>query len=260
MTPTWILETHPEFNAAESLVPFVKSFVWLKPAAKPWDRTWPKVEFPCVAFGTIRTIQALQRFAPLSAAVFDDWAALKCSNYLRYLYDLLGRKTVIVPLKALKQVNLAPLLGETLFVRPDTNDKRMPGVVLTQDQLQSYIANYAPEQGDELVVVSEVVNLGKEYRCFCRDGEVFAHSSYPDEPFEPAPEAVLNFAREVAKRLMGVLPSNMLSVDVAQSSDQIRLVEIGGVNSWGLYGADRQNFVEKMEAEALEVYEESMGQ
>ncbi|WP_301316695.1 ATP-grasp domain-containing protein [Nocardia amikacinitolerans] len=41
------------------------------------------------------------------------------------------------------------------------------------------------EHRNELVVVSEVVNFEREYRCFCRNGRFFCGSAYPIEPYLP---------------------------------------------------------------------------
>ncbi|MGW4632146.1 hypothetical protein [Nocardia sp. NPDC004415] len=43
----------------------------------------------------------------------------------------------------------------------------------------------------------------------------------------------------------------MLTVDVGVGPDgTLRLVELGGVNSWGIYGSDVTEFIAAMEAEA----------
>lgn len=42
----------------------------------------------------------------------------------------------------------------------------------------------------------------------------------------------------------------MLTIDVAVGANGLKLVEVGGVNSWGVYGADPRAFIEAMEAEA----------
>lgn len=44
----------------------------------------------------------------------------------------------------------------------------------------------------------------------------------------------------------------MITVDVGIDPDGIvRLVELGGVNSWGIYGSNVGDFIAAMEAEAL---------
>ncbi|WP_218025098.1 hypothetical protein [Nocardia jejuensis] len=45
----------------------------------------------------------------------------------------------------------------------------------------------------------------------------------------------------------------MVTVDIGiDTGDVLRLVEIGGVNSWGIYGSKVSDFIAAMEAEALD--------
>jgi hypothetical protein len=43
----------------------------------------------------------------------------------------------------------------------------------------------------------------------------------------------------------------MVTVDVGIEAGSLRIVEIGGVNSWGIYGSNVKTFIEVMESEAL---------
>ena len=99
--------------------------------------------------------------------------------------------------------------------------------------------------------MSEVVPFDVEYRCFCRNGAFFCGSSYPEAPYQPVPEDVREFAERVAKKLLAADGMNMVTVDVGVGEGRLRLVEIGGVNSWGIYGSDVAAFIEAMEAESL---------
>jgi hypothetical protein len=259
---TWLLELDPDFPGPERVLEghlrARSSGVILLDPGPPWAPRWPQVDGPLVAYGTMRTLRRLQQHRPLSRAVFDDYPSLRCSVYYRHVYDLLGRDAVLVPLAALAHLDLARRFGDRFFVRPESNYKLFPAQIVGSAGARAFV-DLQREHATELVVVSEVVDLGEEFRCFCRDGEVFAHSSYPAEPWGPAPAGVQRFAAEAAARLRGVTPSGMLTIDVARAADgRLRLVEIGGVNSWGVYGADLPAFVAAMEAEAREVWEEDM--
>ncbi|HEU4535134.1 MAG TPA: ATP-grasp domain-containing protein [Polyangiaceae bacterium] len=256
--PVWLLEFDPDFPGPALVAPHVEAHVVLGPR-RPWDDEWPEVAPPFVAYGTMRTLRAMQRRPGLSAAVFDHYPSLRCSSYYRAVYDLLGRVAYILPLGGLPHARLERAFGARAFVRPDTNDKRLAAQPLDTARVAEFVELYR-EHRDELVVVSEFVELGDEYRCFCRDGRAFCHSSYPAEPYRPAPPEVVAFAERAAARLAAVVPSRMLSVDVAAGAGgALRLVEVGGVNSWGLYGGDPRAFVAAMEAEALELDAERRG-
>jgi hypothetical protein len=253
---TWLIELDPDFPGPEQLLSSGEiESVLLEPSERPWDVRWPEVEPPFVAYGTMHTLLRLARHPTLGPSVFDHFPSLRCSAYYRKLYDLLRREAFIVPMSALRHVDLERHFGGAVFVRPETNFKLFPAGIIQTHEADRLLSLF-PEHHDELVVISEVVEMGQEYRCFCRDGRVFCHSSYPQEPYHPAPPEVVAFAEQVAARLRGDVPSGMLSVDVSVSGAGLRLVEVGGVNSWGVYGADIRAFVAAMEAEAREVDEE----
>jgi hypothetical protein len=202
-----------------------------------------------VGYGTMRTMTRLRRHPTLGAAVLDDYERLRCSSYLRATYPFLGRVAVILPLAGLAYAGLERLFGERVFVRPDSNFKLFASRVLAVRDVESCDAEQAGHC-DELVVVAAVVELGPEYRCFFRRGTPIGSSSYPTLPYAAAPAEILAFAAQVARTLPDI---PMISVDVAVGPDgRLRLVEIGGVNSWGLYGVDPDAFIAALEAEATE--------
>lgn len=219
------------------------------PRVAPGLETWPDVEGPLVGYGTMRTMTRMRR-SKLTRAVFDDYATLRCSSYYGAIYDLLGRAALLIPMSALGHLDLGRHLGEQVFIRSDSNYKLFPGEIVETAHAARFLDQYA-EHRDELVVVAEVIALGDEYRVFCRRGQMFCHSSYPVEPYLPAPPEVMAFAEAAARSLARVVPSEMLTVDVAVGSDRLRTVEVGGVNSWGIYGSDLDAFIAAMVAEGL---------
>ncbi|MFJ9743841.1 ATP-grasp domain-containing protein, partial [Streptomyces sp. NPDC101166] len=133
--------------------------------------------------------------------------------------------------------------------------KLFPAGVHAIEELDSWLQTY-DQYRDELVVVSDVVTFEQEYRCFCRNGRFVCGSSYPVEPYLPVPNEVRDFAETAAARLL-VHGSTMVTVDVGVGPDgELRLVELGGVNSWGIYGSNVADFISAMEAEAVARAEE----
>lgn len=216
---------------------------------------WPELEGPLVGYGTMFMMTRLSGQAGLGHAVFDDYPRLRCSSYYRWLYDLLDRVAVIVPFTALSYLPLERLFGPRVFLRSDSNYKLFPAGVHDLATLPSWLDLYQAHR-EELVVLSEPFEISAEYRCVCRDGRYVCGSSYPEPPFLPVPAAVVEFAEAAAQRLLNQGLA-MCTIDVA-SGDKLRLVEAGGVNSWGLYGASLDDFIAAMEAEALRVYEETV--
>ncbi|MGW2662246.1 hypothetical protein ACWCW7_14880 [Nocardia tengchongensis] len=67
----------------------------------------------------------------------------------------------------------------------------------------------------------------------------------------PVSDRVRGFAETVAARLL-TRGATMVTVDVRVSPDgALRLVELGAVNSWGIYGSNVAEFIAATEAEAL---------
>ncbi len=246
--PRWILDLHPDFPGSAAVAARVPSPVLVTQEDAVLGR-FPPVELPAVGYGTMRTMMQLMRTPSLANAVFDDYPALRCASYYRAIYDLLGRTCVLVPFTALALLPLEKMFGSAFFVRPDTNYKLFPATILTAATLGPWVQAYA-HHADELVVVSEVVTFISEYRCFCRNGSFVCGSSYPAQPYAPVPDEVRSFAEQVAARLMD-RGLTMVTVDVGVGQGRMRVVEVGGVNNWGIYGADVDAFITMMEAEAL---------
>lgn len=251
---TWILELTPEFTDPELLTKHVQQCVTLEYSGINF-RNWPQVQGPAVAFGTFRCLTQMQRNPDLCNFIFDDYAQLTCTNYYRHLYRYLGRLAFIVPMSALPHMALEPVFGNSVFIRPDSNKKTFEAEVVALNAMEKYLRSHQ-QHHDELVILSEVLQIDREFRCFCRNGKVFAHSSYKEEMYAPAPLEVLAFAEEIAAHTLQTLGINMLTIDVAVCGDALKLIEIGGVNSWGFYGCDIKRFVEVMEAEARERFAE----
>ncbi|WP_405179261.1 ATP-grasp domain-containing protein [Nocardia sp. NBC_01377] len=252
MRPRWIIDVHEEFPGSAIVAAALDDALIVEPHDVMMGR-WPVVEEgrAIVGYGTMLTMTRLRRVSRLGDAVFDDYPTLRCSSYYRHVYDLLGRTAVLVPFSAVPRLPLRRMFGgDRVFLRSDTNYKLFPAGVHAIAELERWLQLYDGYR-DELVVVSEVVTFEREYRCFCRDGRFVCGSSYPIEPYLPVPDHVRVFAETAAARMLAQ-GSTMITVDVGVGHDGVlRLVELGGVNSWGVYGSNVADFIAAMEAEAL---------
>lgn len=250
----WLVDLHPDFPASGIVLEHLKQHH--KPDPIVIDRRevmlgkWPDTEDWIVGYGTMFTMTRLLRHPSLGTAIFDDYLGLRCSKYYSYIYHYLGRSFLFAPFGVLPHLPLHKMFGDRVFVRPDSNYKLFPATVLTTDQLTQWVKTYAQHQ-HELAVVSEVVSFEAEYRCFCRNGVFFCGSSYPNEPYSEVPDEIRGFAEDVA-RVLEVTGTNMLTVDIGLHVNEPKIVEIGGVNSWGIYGSNVDDFIDAMEEEAAE--------
>lgn len=252
MRPRWLIDLHEDFPGSAVVAAALDDALIVEPHDVMMGR-WPVAQDgrTMVGYGTMLTMTRLRRVPQLGEAVFDDYPTLRCSSYYRHIHDLLGRTAVLVPFSAVPGLPLRRMFGsDQVFVRSDTNYKLFPAGVHGIADLDRLLQSYEQHR-HELVVVSEVVTFEREYRCFCRDGRFFCGSSYPNEPYLPVPDHVRAFAETAAARLLTHGPT-MITVDVGIGPDgMLRLVEIGGVNSWGIYGSNVADFIAAMEAEAL---------
>lgn len=256
-SPRWILDLHSDFPGSAvvraRLVERGRDPVVIdRSAVSRGD--WPALDGPVVGYGTMFTMTRLGRHPTLGRAIFDEYPRLRCTSYYPLVHDLLRRTAFIAPFAALPAMPLARMLGERVFVRSDSNYKLFPAAVLAVNALAEWVDRYR-EHHRELAVVSEVVAIDVEYRCFFRDGRFVCGSSYPSEPYREVPDDVRAFAAIAAKRLAdtGV---TMSTVDVSVGEGALRLVEAGGVNSWGIYGSDVDAFIDAMEDEAVSRFED----
>ncbi|MFI9503505.1 ATP-grasp domain-containing protein [Nocardia sp. NPDC052566] len=252
MRPQWLIDLHEDFPGSAVVAAALDDPLMIEERDAMVGR-WPAVprSRAIVGYGTMPTMTRMRRVPRLGEAVFDDYAMLRCSFYYRHMYDLLGRTAVLVPFSALPDLPLRRMFdSDQVFIHSDTNYKLFPAGVHAIADLARWLELY-DHYRDELVVVSEVVTFEREYRCFCRDGRFVCGSSYPIEPYLPVPDHVRTFAETAAARLLAH-GSGMVTVDVGVGPDAApRLVEIGGVNSWGIYGSNVADFIAAMEAEAL---------
>jgi hypothetical protein len=78
------------------------------------------IEGPVVLYGTMRMVAGARREPRIAPWVLDDYPALRCSSYYRWIYERLGRTSLLVPLSGLPHVDWARLLGDQVFIRPDS--------------------------------------------------------------------------------------------------------------------------------------------
>lgn len=254
----WLIDLHPDFPGSAAVAARLRERAGPEPIVV--DRRsvilgeWPEIEPPVVGYGTMHTMTRLRRHPQLGPAVFDEYASLRCSSYYAHLHDLLGRAFLLAPLGALPGLPLARMLGERVFIRSDTNYKLFPAAVMSVADVESWVERYS-EHRTELAVAAEEVQFDIEYRCFCRAGAFFCGSSYPTEPYREVPNEVRTFA-EIAARRLDAVGLRMVTVDVGLTRAGPRIVEVGGVNSWGIYGSNVDAFIDAMEDETRRRWDE----
>lgn len=141
------------------------------------------------------------------------------------------------------------------FIRPCRDDKSFAGAVMQPNDLHEWRRkvldlkeHYTTLDGDTMVLYCSAKKIYQEVRLFIVDGEVVTGSQYklgrtvvlnPD-----VPPQYLEFARRVIKTWQ---PDRAFCLDVADTPEGLRVIEIGCLNSCGFYASNVQKIVMAIE-------------
>ena len=166
-----------------------------------------------------------------------------------YGEHLLNADAVCVPLAD------APAPTGPVFVRPAGDAKQFAGTVLSAADFAAW-RDAAPTalprlRSDDLVVIATPKTLHAEYRLRVVDGVVVSTSQYRrgDAVFwsEHVDERVLAFGRA---RIAQWSPNRAFCLDVADTPDGLKVVEINAIGSSAFYASDIARFVAAVNAMA----------
>jgi ATP-grasp domain, R2K clade family 3 len=261
MRPTWLIEGNVEGMPTEPLQAEVRRqgmTCWvvkhLPSLARPKDIAGSEslAMDACVVFrGTLtlmRHILASRRWSPGGWCNFQN---LACSSYYAHFGPfLLNREYTFLPIA--EAVRLADNLfaryakGGQVFVRPDSVDKSFTGTLTDRSMFghQFFGATFDPAT---LILVSRAKKLTREWRLIVANGKVITGSQYRevDEHRETPgyPEEVLAFATTVLNSVSW-RPAPMFIMDICDSEDGLRLLELNSFGCSGHYLADLRIVVE----------------
>jgi hypothetical protein len=255
MRPTWLIEANVEGLSSgpireearrQGLDCHVVKFL---PALSPPKDIAGAESLPMDAFvifrGTLplmRHIQATRRWRP---GGWCDFRNLACSTYYAHFGPyLLNADYALLPIA--EAVRLANVLlarhgvaGE-VFVRPDSVGKNFTGTVTDRATLTHKFqgAGFDPET---MVLMARPKKVGREWRLVVVNGKVIAGSQYRNahevEESPGCPEEALRFAATVLERV-NWRPAPAFVMDVCESEDGLRVLELGSFGCSGHYAAD----------------------
>lgn len=231
------------------------------------------VGFGCL--GLVRSIGQNNRWVP---GVWCDWEKLKCSYYLSHwgkysihqdygfypLSEIWRRKDWLFEKYASNIYHGHP----HIFVRPDDNFKSFNAELVAAehwDSFRSQVECYQPSD-HILCMVSSPVMIQSEWRLVIADGKVITGSQYRktlnnslSAEIEPGYDPL---AAEFAEHIIaesGWQPHPVYVMDICKSGNGYKLVEIGSINSAGLYLCDIPTVVDTIssiaEREWKDIYE-----
>lgn len=211
-----------------------------------------------VVYGSMNLAREVHKQARWIPGVWADPAALRCSTYYAPWRDfILQQQHAMFTLGEVK-THLAEIVAEygvegEIFLRPDENDKSFSGIVVHIDKFDRWhnqntaCYDLLPEMR---VVVARPQKIVSEHRFIIADRRVIAGSKYKTGSFSRDGLDAIGFddaARNYAQHVIdasGFQPHRIFALDVAETPDGYRLMEIGSANSCGLYGCDLRAVIE----------------
>ncbi len=138
--------------------------------------------------------------------------------------------------------------GTACFVRPDSPLKPFSGRVVSRDRLSLRALDHGFYYDDEElpVVVTPVCELGDEWRFVVAGGEVVTGSGYRADGRSPAGTVVpehpaWTYAQAVVAEIEP--PDPVFVLDVVETADGLRLLELNPFSGADLYDCDRHAIV-----------------
>jgi hypothetical protein len=270
MRPIWIIEANVDGLPTEPLAAEIarrgmecRVVKWI-PSPYPKDLVGAE-DVPrdaCVVFrGTLtlmRHLEATRRWRPAAWCEFDR---LACSTYYAHFGPfLLNREYALLPYaEAVRLVDsLFARYGREgrIFVRPDSVDKSFTGMVVDASEFDD---RFRPTSFDPTmpVLVARSKPLGSEWRLIVAHGEVIAGSRYRDGTSRAVspdfPGEVIDFVRNVLQAVPW-RPAPIFIVDVCESEEGLRMLELNSFGCSGHYQADAAVVVEAASRLAAEAW------
>ena len=206
----------------------------------------------CVVFrGTLalmRHIEANRRWRPGGWCMFRN---LACSTYYAHFGSfLLNREYTLLPIA--EAVRLADKLfaryasSGQVFVRPDSVDKCFNGTLTDRSTFTHKFLGTAFDP-ETLIIVARAKDLTREWRLIVVNDQVIAGSQYRDgdghKETMQCPDEVLSFAATVLESVPW-RPAPVFIMDICDSEDGLRLLELNSFGCSGYYLADLRIIVE----------------
>lgn len=264
MVVHWLLQEtnyHNDFNVAQRLTYLIPELGHKVTTFKyvPFGETvydFMPAEGPVVYFGGWNVLDDIRRRGILTPPPFAwyDSDKFKCSTYYRKLGDYVAQQGVVF-LKLEELTEHAYGGARKLFVRPDDNEKSFVGQLVEQDLCDAFVRNtidYGQVSPDLDIVIALPQQIKYEWRVVVVDGKAISGSQYKEgkaiEVIAGCPAGVLEFAEAVAARWS---PHPVFIVDVCETDEGYKVMEIGPFNYAGLYLNDLRAIVEAVNAHVL---------
>jgi hypothetical protein len=217
----------------------------------PFSKELPNIpaDMPTIFYGSIRMIDLVRKSGRWSPCTFFDPETFKTTAWgPAYGEHWLNHGSRLTTLSEFVWEPHDP--DRLFFVRPVRDAKEFTGGIWSFAQLCRWNSGLIrTDLGDEQlatipIIVGEPWGIAREWRLFMVDGRVSAASRYKtrgslDVGADVPPEVL-----EFGERMAGIFsPHRIFVLDICESADNLYVLELGCVNSAGLYAADVRKLI-----------------
>ena len=151
---------------------------------------------------------------------------------------------------------------DTIFVRPDNGRKTFTGQVFQRHKMMEemkFLESHSTVLPETVIWVGEAQNIDREYRFWISNGKVVTWSQYSWDksavlsPQDPNAET-FKLAKTVAEYSWQL--DRIYTVDIMESGDTIKIVEMNAFSTSGLYNCDVSLLLETVSRDILAEWEE----
>lgn len=211
-----------------------------------------------VMYGSFGMARYLLRHHAWIPGVWFDTEALSCRMYYSYWGEhLLQKNYAMMPLSEVRRqkdwvFSTFSLTGETrkIFMRPDSQLKQFAGQVVEYDGFDKFWSEAMVYGTPEtLAVVARPQPIKNEWRLIIGDRKVISGSQYISDGAIEIKSSYSSASADFAEKVAGSTewqPHPIYCMDICETIEgELRLLEIGSVNTCGLYDATLLPIIKK---------------
>jgi len=211
-----------------------------------------------VCYGDIDFVRQVCKMAPFIPGAWCSFYNMKCSTYYAYFGEhLLNKQYIMMPVGDLlrrwdKLTTHAP--DESWFLRPNSGAKIFTGYVVAPDEkhkIQTLVQAVGPET---LVIVAPERNIVAEWRFVICNRKVVSGCQYLPDELPNYPPSSFRLASVIASQEWQ--PDLCYTVDIAESDDEMYLIEINSFSCAAFYGCNIAPIIEFASKSARHEWEE----
>ena len=260
----WLIEEGMFTENEEALIKELKAqnqkvaTVKYIPFGEPMSKTPFDDKTDVIFYGSLGLCQLVQKERPnWSPGAIGTWDNFLCSTYYPHFGNLLlnadHEMTTIKELNERKDYFFETFgQDNTIFIRPDSGLKMFTGTRMYKEaweELFKLVTFYDEVKDDSKVLVSSPKNIKKEYRFVISEGKVITGSSYRFGEELSSREynnpVIYKWVEQVLTKAKWE-PDRMWTLDLADTGNQFKILEIGCFSGAGLYSCNLKKIIERV--------------